>query len=73
MAEKKLIIDVKGALLAYERKTGKKKTMSEHSKHFNVTTTTFQNWDKEAPAAVKFIFNFMKETGCTFEELVKEV
>ena len=73
MDSKKLIIDVKGALLAYERKSGQKKTMAEHAEHYNVTTTTFQNWDKEAPSAVKFIFNFMKETGCTFEELVKEV
>lgn len=52
----KVIIDLRGALLTLERKTGKKKTVTETSKKYDVTTTTFQNWDVQAPKDVVFIF-----------------
>lgn len=70
--EKKVIIDLRGGLLTLERR-GIKKSVTEVSENHGITSTTFQNWDKEAPKAVKFIWDFCNETGLTFEELVKEV
>lgn len=70
--DKKVMIDWRGILLIQERK-GVKTTAKALAEEYGVTTTTLANWDKEAPPVVQFIFNFCKNTGCTFEELVKQL
>jgi hypothetical protein len=72
--EKKLIIDVRGALLILERKTGVKKTVTDLAKEYGTNNTTFQNWDKDAPKSIKFVVKFLKyNPELTFNDLVKEV
>lgn len=73
MEGKKVIIDLRGALLGLERKSGVKKSVTDVVKEHGISSVTFQNWDKEAPKAVLFIHEFMAKTGCEFSELVKEV
>ena len=73
MAERKVIIDVKGALLALEHRTGEKISGRGLSKKFEISNTNIQNWRKNCPKSVQFVNNFIKEYGCTFEELVKEI
>lgn len=73
MSEKKVIIDLRGALLSLERVSGERKNVSDVAKHYDITRATLTNWDKEAPKVVKFIRDFMVDTGCKFEDIVKEV
>lgn len=71
---KKIIVDVRGAMFIVQRKTGKRKAVSKVAEENGMSTTTFQNWDKEAPAVVKFIKRMLDENPClTFDDLVKEV
>ncbi len=67
---KKLIIDLRGALLEIERNTGEKKSVTDISKEFGITNSTFQNWDVKAPNPVKFVFEFEKKYNV---KLLKEI
>lgn len=73
MSEKKLIIDIRGVLHKSNLEKGERKTVTEVVKNHGLTTTTAQNWEKSAPMAVRFVYEFLKETGAKFEDLVKEV
>lgn len=73
MSEKKLIIDIKGVLHQSNLEKSEKKTVVEVVQHHGLTVSTAQNWQKSAPMAVRFIYEFLRETGAKFEDLVKEV
>lgn len=72
--EKKLILDVKGAMLLLERRGIKLSVTEALEKYGNgVSRGSIQNYDIEAPKIIKFIWDLCQGTGLTFEELVKEV
>jgi len=71
-SKKKVFINWKPLFIQHKRKTGEKQTIAELAEENGITHVTLANWETEATPAVKFLFDFMKKTGCTFEELVKE-
>jgi len=73
MSQKKVIIDVKGILHKYNQEKGGRLDQTTVANNHELSMPTLANWGKEAPKAVKFVYEFMKETGCQFEELVKEI
>jgi hypothetical protein len=71
MEEKQLIVDIEGVLLDLSRK-GTKKTLKEVCENRKVSQPIIKRWGKRASKSVIFIYEFMEETGCTFEELVRK-
>lgn len=53
--EKKLIVDLRGAILILRRKTGRKPTVTEIASNYGLSVTTIANYENEAPRDVKFI------------------
>jgi hypothetical protein len=71
--DSKIVIDVKGYLMRQELDGNGKRSLTDVSKAQNTSRPAILNWSIEAPQAVRFLYNFMKETGCKFEDLVKEI
>lgn len=70
--KKTVKIKIKDYLLKTQLSTGEKRTITDVARSHDVTAITIDNYEKEAPKSVKFVYDFMKETGCTFEDIVKE-
>lgn len=70
--KKKVFIDTKGVFARISRETGDKITAKSFCEEFDVSSVTITAWNKEAPSAVKILYEFMKKYSVGFDELVKK-
>ena len=100
--KKKVVIDLRMALIVYSKGKDKVVRVSDVCRKFGLSSQTFINWQKEAPDVVSVLFyivkenpnadvfkalcewqkpptvlvfirDFIKEYGCSFNDIVEEV
>lgn len=70
--KKKVYIDTKGAFSKLRRERGIKVTGLSFAEEFGMSSITVTDWNKEAPKAVRVIFEFLEKYDLEFKDLVKK-
>ena len=70
---KKVIIDDRQVILKHQKKISNPITLYERLKEKGVTQQSVLNWRKKAPMVVSYLNDIIKETGCTFQDIVFEI
>lgn len=73
MEKTKLIVDHRLVKVTIEGKRNIRLSDNEMAEEAAITRRTMANWINEAPSNIKALFWMIKESGLTFEQIVREV